>query len=665
MSMENGTLRILILEDNLYDIELTKHELKNSELICEFFTSNTEDSFTEKLVNEKPDLILADYHLPQFSGLAALEIAKRYAPLTPFIVVTGAIDEETAAETIKAGAWDYVVKDRLFRLVPVVLRALNEKSELMKKIEAEKNLKEFEEIFKGFMDSAGAGFSFFDNNMYLKSCNETAHKFYSPDMKNIIGKHITEISKNVIESGRFDQYNKVIETGEPYHSEVKFKRLNLEDQYISLKAFKVSNGMGIITNDISEQKKIENALRISEERYRTLIEGSGQPICMIDYNGTINLINQNAAKQIQMDQYDVIGKSILDIIPEKIALEYLEMINQVIDTKKEIFHETPVEIQNMLYWFETRIYPVKSDDDKITNVLVLITDITKKKESEAELELLAEAINHSIEIVMIADQNNIVKYVNPAFEKITGFEQKLALGNSSFDFLSIKENNNKIDKIWTTIKEGNKWSGILYYKKKNNELFEGESTFSPITDKNGNLLHFVNVIRDVSDEKKLEKQLRQTQKLETIGTLAGGIAHDFNNILVPILGYSELLVERVPEDSNLKKYVEHIIKAGYRAKDLINQILTFSRRVEQERRPIYIQTIIKEVLKLLRASIPSSIEIDQRIDSNCKPVLADPTQIHQVIMNLSVNAFHAMRESGGTLIISLNVVEMDQSSPQF
>ena len=157
---------------------------------------------------------------------------------------------------------------------------------------------------------------------------------------------------------------------------------------------------------------------------------------------------------------------------------------------------------------------------------------------------------------------------------------------------------------------------------------------------------------------KYERQLQQVLKIQAIGTLAGGIAHDFNNILFPIVGYTELTMDEVPEDSVAHKNLEEILKAANRAKDLVKQILTFSRQSDQERKPIKVQHIITEALRLLRASIPASIEIVHAIQDDCSPVMGDATQIHQVIMNLCTNAYQAMQDTGGKLEVILTEIDI-------
>jgi signal transduction histidine kinase/CheY-like chemotaxis protein len=179
------------------------------------------------------------------------------------------------------------------------------------------------------------------------------------------------------------------------------------------------------------------------------------------------------------------------------------------------------------------------------------------------------------------------------------------------------------------------------------------------------LLHDQNIILEKKVEERTralarsENQLQQVMKLQAIGTLAGGIAHDFNNILFPIVGYTELTMDDVPEGSQAKQNLQEVLKAANRAKKLVQQILTFSRQNSQERKSMRVQSLIKEALKLLRATIPSSIEIHHSVDEDCGLIKGDPTQIHQVIMNLSTNAYHALQETGGKLEVSLKEINLN------
>jgi len=177
------------------------------------------------------------------------------------------------------------------------------------------------------------------------------------------------------------------------------------------------------------------------------------------------------------------------------------------------------------------------------------------------------------------------------------------------------------------------------------------------------------IVRDVSEQKwaerqhsMLERQLRQAQKMEAIGTMAGGIAHDFNNILSVIMGYTELALIKIREEKSACKKLHQVLRASERAKDLVQQILSFSSQQEEERKPLVVSAIVKETLKMLRASLPTTIEIRRHIMAGSGMILADPSQMQQVLMNLYTNAAYAMRENGGVLAVNLESVDLDSSS---
>nr|WP_292004316.1 PAS domain-containing sensor histidine kinase [Chlorobium sp.] len=189
---------------------------------------------------------------------------------------------------------------------------------------------------------------------------------------------------------------------------------------------------------------------------------------------------------------------------------------------------------------------------------------------------------------------------------------------------------------------------------------------TPHKDNDGRLMRYVGIVIDITDRKKeeenkqqLESSLRKSQRLETIGTLAGGIAHDFNNILMPILGYAEMGINSIAEKEPLHDYFSEIMLAAERARNLVEQILTFSRTQENTPSVVSVQSVIAEAMKLLRPSIPATISIEQHIENTCRNILADPSQIHQVIINLCTNAFHAMEESGGVMSITLREILPD------
>jgi signal transduction histidine kinase/ActR/RegA family two-component response regulator len=196
----------------------------------------------------------------------------------------------------------------------------------------------------------------------------------------------------------------------------------------------------------------------------------------------------------------------------------------------------------------------------------------------------------------------------------------------------------------------------IVYVSRTGQLLEAEVNTCPM-EFEGQMAVLV-VARDITERTRLEAQLRQVQKMQAIGTLAGGIAHDFNNILAAIMGYSELALYDVPHGSRIQRHLEEVLTAGKRARDLVQQILAFSRQRPPERQPVRLHLLISDVLRMLRASLPSTIAMHPRLTSTAGTVLADPTQLQQVLMNLGTNAEHAMRDSGGVLVVHLDAVEV-------
>ncbi|MCL7489375.1 MAG: response regulator [Desulfobulbaceae bacterium] len=189
----------------------------------------------------------------------------------------------------------------------------------------------------------------------------------------------------------------------------------------------------------------------------------------------------------------------------------------------------------------------------------------------------------------------------------------------------------------------------------------------PVFDDSGEIAQMIEYSKDITEVKKaeeervqLEDKLRQAQKMEAIGTLAGGIAHDFNNILTAIIGYGEMVKDTIPEGAEARQDIDQVLKAGQRAKDLVQHILTFSRQSQKEYGPIQVHLVVKEALKLLRATIPTTIEIRENIDPRCGSIISEPTAIHQIVMNLCTNACHVMENTGGTMEVTLAPVTLSR-----
>ena len=292
----------------------------------------------------------------------------------------------------------------------------------------------------------------------------------------------------------------------------------------------------------------------------------------------------------------------------------------------------------------------------------LKAEIGQRLAAERELMRLAAAADQAAEGIIITDTNGTIHYANPAFGRAVGMPREGLVGRSYCDFLGGVDDDGTItNSLLDVVRLGLSLSSRLARKSPAGRAREIELTFAPIRDNGGEVISYLSIERDVTEQQQLNQYVQRWQKMEALGTLAGGIAHDFNNILTPIIVNTELALMDLPQDSPLRLYLEAPLAAAHRGKGLINQIITFSRQKAPEKQSLKLGPLIKETLELLKASLPKNVEVRRSIRADGDTVLADPAQIQQLLMNLCRNAGYAMREKGGVLEVGLAPVEVDRN----
>jgi PAS domain S-box-containing protein len=412
-------------------------------------------------------------------------------------------------------------------------------------------------------------------------------------------------------------------------------------------------GFTSVIADVTDQMNMKNQLSEQVAFLQTLIDTLPHPIFYKDARGRYMGCNQAFEAYIGISKNQLIGKTVFDLAPKDLADIYHEADCALFASQDHQIYEADVRFADgtlRSVIFNKAVFFRK--DGSIGGLVGAMVDITEIKRTEAERQLLAKAIEQSPEIVIITDLEGRIHYVNAAFERISGYRRSDAIGKTPAIVKSDVHDAQHYQGLWNTLRAGKQWSGRMTNRRKDGSLFEVEATIVPVQRTNGQVTDYLSVERDISRELLRDKQIQQAQKMEAIGTLAAGIAHDFNNILAAIVGYTDIALLGMSADSPNRAHLKKVLKAGDRAKSLVNQILAFSRSQEKEARPVVVQIILKEVTKMLKATLPSTISIHSDLHSNAA-ILADPTQIHQVIMNLCTNAAHAMREKGGKLTVIL------------
>jgi len=421
------------------------------------------------------------------------------------------------------------------------------------------------------------------------------------------------------------------------------------------------NTIGVLAvgQNITEHKQAEEALRKSEEKYRTLLKTTSEGWWLLNSEQETIEVNQALCNMLGYSEKEMLGKTPFDFVDDENRKIFVEQTSKISTTAHRSYEVTVKKKNGEDLFAHFNASTIRDESGDVQGSFALITDITERKEAQKERDRLAIAIEQAAESVFITDRDGTIQYVNPAFERLTGYSRKDAIGQNPRILKSGKHDTLFYKEMWDTLSRGDAWQGRFINKKKDGSLYEAKATITPILDEHGKITNFVSIKRDVTHEIKLEKQLIQSQKMEAIGTLAGGIAHDFNNILSAIMGYSELALIKAPKEKQLYNNVQNILHASHRAKDLVQQILTFSRKSEEEKAPVQISHLVKEALKFLRSSLPTTIEIREEIAREIGIVNANPTQMHQVIMNLCTNASHAMQKEGGILEVSLRNIDLD------
>ncbi|HMP75445.1 MAG TPA: PAS domain S-box protein [Kiritimatiellia bacterium] len=319
-----------------------------------------------------------------------------------------------------------------------------------------------------------------------------------------------------------------------------------------------------------------------------------------------------------------------------------------------VVRETELPMPGAAAFAEVSIIPLHAEEH-----IIFVRDITARRRAEESSHRLAAAVEQAADAVLITDTRGTIQYVNPAFEHILGYRRDEVQGKTPALLKSGRHDGDFYEKLWGAIESGRIWKGRFTDRRKDGSLVELNAAISPIRDASGKIVHYVAVSHDVTREMELEDQLRQAQKMEAIGRLAGGIAHDFNNLLTAMMGNADLVLRRLNATSPVREDIEQIREAAQQAAALIAQLLTFSRKQVVHPRPVHINEVVGNMVRLLKRIIGNRVELTADLDPTPGIVRADPVQIEQVIMNLALNARDAMPE-GGKLVLRTRGLRLDR-----
>lgn len=442
-------------------------------------------------------------------------------------------------------------------------------------------------------------------------------------------------------------------------------------QYATLAAVAIDNAK-LYQNaqqELIERRKAEQLLHESEEKYRRLIEQSNDAIYLL-YDKKFEIINKQFTKMFgyTFDEINTPNFNFINLVaPESIPIiEERIRKTKIGEDVEPIYEFIAIRKDGRYIDCEVSASYVEYKDGKATQGI--IRDISQRKQAEAQLARLASLVEQSNESIIITDLEGNIEYVNPAFEKTSGYTLIEVVGENPNILKSGRHDSDFYDNLWNTIRHGELWSGVMINKKKDNTLYYEDSVIFPIKNKSDEIINFAAVKKDITSERQLEEQLFQSQKLEAIGQLAGGIAHDFNNILTVINGYADLLLMKINNNNPLYNNISGIANAGKRAHGLVRQLLAFSRKQIMEAQNVDLNKLIVDLDKMMQRLIGEDIIIVRKLEENLPFISADPAQIEQILINLVVNARDAIIKNNLptadrqiTIETSLTIIDKESS----
>ncbi|MBL6946510.1 MAG: PAS domain S-box protein [Rhodospirillales bacterium] len=642
--------------------------LKTADLFSDSFSDNIAEIDRRVLNGEAVSEILVTSSDEDPSGESRAYLSNRFpikgidGQVRGIGVVNTDISQQKRAEAEIRKAYD-----ELERRVAERTRELRDEIMDRRKIEAE--LTKNEAWLRAIIENSPSEISLKDTNGTLLVVNKAWERQFGGLIEDWQGKDVFGVFSEEFATELADYDRRVMESMKPVEYETdRIVRNGLQGTNLTVK-FPVFDsggavtGVGTVSTNITERKRAEEALRWSERDLRGILDNMIDTFFRTDRDGRIIMISPSVIDLLGITPEESLGRNLSEFLADPETTGGLADILDIGDDEDELvgvewlFRKAGGE--NV--WALTTARRYFDQDGNVAGIEGVAHDITLRKESELTLRKLSAAVEQSPVSLLITDPDGRAEYVNPRYLSFTGYGLAEVIGAVP-EFLTTDDAQpEKTGDVWKRIRSGHDWRGEINGQKKDGDPYWASLAISPITNSAGETTNYLCVVTDTTEKRQLDEQLRQAQKLEAVGTLAGGIAHDFNNLLTGVMGHCYIAVEKLEAEDEVQFNLEQIKTASERARDLVAQLLAFSRRRESELRPVSLHTMVDETKKLVQAAIPATIAINWNVAEDAGTVMVDPTQVHQVLLNVCSNAADAIGEAQGTIDVSVENIVTSRS----
>lgn len=525
----------------------------------------------------------------------------------------------------------------------------------------EQVLEQQKELYLFFVQSAEDGILLCDRTGTVLQANQTMCNFLRLTQGELVGKQITAFFRIMADEKVRPFCHDFVQQGQTVEVEWLLTTTGDVERSLDARVVAMSDGTYlVIFHDVTERKAVEKALRESEKKF-TLAFATSPDAIIINrlVDGVLVETNKSFTALTGYSRAEVVGLSPVQLNLWRDPAERDRLI-------KQLYAQGYCENMEAGFRRKDGSYGIGSVSSRllelndVLHVVSIVRDITRRKQTEIDLERLKVAIEQAGEVVVITEVDGSIVYANPAFSEVTGYAREEVLGKNPRILKSGEHDRTFYRELWRVISSGNTWSGRIVNRKKDGSLYTEEATISPIFDQQGSIVNYVAIKRDITAQLQLEAQYLHAQKMESIGRLTSGVAHDFNNILTVIVGYCEMAMTRADAGLPMAGELEEIHKAALRSADIVHQLRTFSRNQPIAPKPIDLNETVTGMLTMLQRSIGDDIELIWVPEKDLPIIKMDPSQLDQILVNLCVNARDAVHGSG-TITLRTRSVDLDAS----
>lgn len=653
----NQTYRVLLVEDESLDAELNIREIKKVLPSSIFQVVDNRNGYMDLLKNFVPDIIISDFNMPSFDGLSALKIAQKVCPLTPFIMVTGSINEDTAVECMKAGALDYVLKDSLKRLGSSVLSALEQRKIRQERIDAFETIKLNEAKYRYMFHNNPQPMWIYDLETFgFLEVNDAAEKHYGFSKEEFLSLNLEDILP-LFEIEKLTKNKKSIDsqinlTGEWTHKKKNGELISVETvSYFII--FNQRNARHVLINDITERKKAEEELIRERKLLRTLIDNLPVTIYVKDVECRKVIANRADLDVIGLEsEEEVIGKTDLDIFNNEIGKRGFADDKKVIENGVAVLNreEDFYDSKGIQRWLLTSKIPLTDENGKITGLVGIGRDISEQKQAQEKILKLSKGIEQSPASIEITDINGIIEYINPRFTQTTGYTEAEVIGKHARILKSGAMPEDAYRDLWKTISSGEVWKSELINRRKDGTLFWESITITSIKNDKDIITNYIAVKEDITTRKQMETELIQAkEKAEESDRLKSAflanMSHEIRTPLNSIIGFSELLGDPDFDKEQKEEFIRTIVDNGNNLLVIISDIMDFSmleaRQIKIRPENISSKKLVTDLLNdYNQKASQKGIEfrLDRTSDAQDIWIESDIYRIKQIFNNLIGNA---------------------------